>query len=194
MNDFDVGERFKLLRKQHGLSQRQLAAQSGVTNGLISLIESNKTNPSISSIKKILTVFNMSLVDFFEAEPTTQDKFAFRSDELQEINPERVFNEGTPEGLAAVSLKRIGLGKDSALLMLHEVYEPGADTGPESYAHEGEEAGFVVEGELLLIVGDKAETLYPGDGYQFDSKLPHRFRNTGTKRCVVISASTPPSF
>lgn len=194
MSDFDVGERFKTLRKQHGYSQRQLAEKSGVTNGLISMIEANKTNPSITSIKKILTVFDMSLVDFFEAKSPKQDKFVFRPDELTEISPERVFNVGSPEGLSAVSLKRIGSGKDSDLLMLYEVYEQGADTGPEPYTHDGEEAGFVIEGELLLEVGDRTETLRAGDSYQFESRIPHRFRNVGKKRCVVVSACTPPSF
>lgn len=194
MKDFDVGARLKAIRKARKMSQRELATKSGVTNGLISLIEGNKSSPSISSLKKILSVLGMTLSDFFDAEQSGTDKFAFKFDELTEINPERVFQEGTADGLKAVSLRRIGSSFERTLLMLYETYEPGADTGPELYSHEGEEGGFVIEGELLLQVGDTTETLRAGDAYQFDSTKPHRFRNVGETRCVVVSACTPPTF
>ena len=194
MIDFDVGARLKAVRKARKMSQRELATQSGVTNGLISLIEGNKSSPSISSLKKILSVFSMTLSDFFDAAPADSEKFAYTFDELVEINPERVFQEGSAEGLKSVSLRRVGSSFERTLLMLYEIYEPGADTGPELYSHEGEEGGFVIEGELLLQVGDSTETLKAGDAYQFESTKAHRFRNVGTTRCVVVSACTPPTF
>jgi transcriptional regulator with XRE-family HTH domain len=194
MIDFDVGARMKAVRTARKMSQRELATQSGVTNGLISLIEGNKSSPSISSLKKILGVFNMTLSDFFDATPTDSDKFAYKFDELVEISPERVFQDGSADGLKAVSLRRAGSSFERTLLMLYEIYEPGADTGPDLYAHEGEEGGFVIEGELLLQVGEASETLQAGDAYQFESTKPHRFRNVGDSRCVVISACTPPTF
>ena len=78
--------------------------------------------------------------------------------------------------------------------MLHEVYPPGADTGPEVLSHEAEEAGVIVQGQIELSVGDKTAVLQAGDGYLFDSRQPHRFRNIGSEECVIISACTPPSF
>ena len=195
VSEFDVGARLKDVREANQMSQRELAAQSGVTNGLISLIERNKTSPSISSLKRILAVFDMSLSDFFEAPDRVQDKFVFRHAELTEINPARIFQAASGDGLQALSLKRVGSGGDeSTLLMLYETYDPGADTGPELYAHEGEESGYVISGELLLTVGDRTEVLQAGDAYQFSSRIPHRFRNVGTEPCVIVSACTPPSF
>ncbi|MDV7269934.1 cupin domain-containing protein [Thioclava sp. A2] len=195
VSEFDVGARLKDVREANQMSQRELATQSGVTNGLISLIERNKTSPSISSLKRILAVFDMSLSDFFEAPDRVQDKFVFRHAELTEINPARIFQTASGDGLQALSLKRVGSGGDeSTLLMLYETYEPGADTGPELYAHEGEESGYVISGELLLTVGDRTEVLQAGDAYQFSSRIPHRFRNVGAEPCVIVSACTPPSF
>ncbi len=78
--------------------------------------------------------------------------------------------------------------------MLHERYRPGADTGKESYAHEGEEAGIVISGSIEITVGAETRTLHPGDAYLFESRLPHRFRNTGDEDCIIVSACTPPSF
>ncbi|MGB5837109.1 MAG: helix-turn-helix transcriptional regulator, partial [Albidovulum sp.] len=52
--DFDTGSRLKAEREKRRLSQRQLAAVTGVTGSMISMIEQNRTSPSIATLKKIL--------------------------------------------------------------------------------------------------------------------------------------------
>jgi mannose-6-phosphate isomerase-like protein (cupin superfamily) len=84
--------------------------------------------------------------------------------------------------------------KSRALQMLHEVYQPGADTGEAMLRHQGEECGIVVSGSLVVTVGAQEKLLQPGDAYYFCSDIPHRFRNPGPVACVLISASSPPSF
>jgi mannose-6-phosphate isomerase-like protein (cupin superfamily) len=52
----------------------------------------------------------------------------------------------------------------------------------------------VISGSIEVTVDSEVRVLGPGDGYLFDSRLPHRFRNIGDEACEVISACTPPSF
>jgi mannose-6-phosphate isomerase-like protein (cupin superfamily) len=80
------------------------------------------------------------------------------------------------------------------LQMLLECYQPGADTGRSMLHHEAEEGGIIVSGHLEVTVGDQVQVLGPGDAYLFNSRIPHRFRNTGKEPCTLISACTPPSF
>ena len=61
-------------------------------------------------------------------------------------------------------------------------------------AHDGEEAGIITLGEIEITVGDAIAVLGPGDGYLFDSRQPHRFRNIGKDTCEIVSALTPPVF
>ena len=82
----------------------------------------------------------------------------------------------------------------SSLQILHETYQPGADSGRVPLSHKGEEGGLLISGRLEVTVGDQIRVLKPGDGYLFSSLLPHRFRNPGREPCVVVSACTPPSF
>ena len=49
MGEFDVGARLKAIRIQNSMSQRQLAEASGVPHGQISMIETNKSSPSVAS-------------------------------------------------------------------------------------------------------------------------------------------------
>mgnify|MGYP003700727067 CR=1 FL=1 len=186
--DIDVGQRLKALREARKLSQRQLAELSGVTNGMISMVEQNRTSPSVSSLKKILDGLGVSMSEFFAVEAAADEPIFFAHEELREISP-----PSGCDGGKAVFLQ-VGDAGRHALQMLYERYEPGADTGEDLYAHEAEEAGIVVEGHIEITVGDRSRTLGPGDAYLFDSRLPHRFRNRGNVACVVVSACTPPTF
>ncbi|SCM76466.1 DNA-binding transcriptional repressor [uncultured Pleomorphomonas sp.] len=188
--DFDVGARLKSLREQLGLSQRELARRSGVTNGMISMIEQNLTSPSVASLRKVLDGLSMTLADFFSEEdmPPAEQVF-FGAGELIELAAKLpVAHKGV------VSLRQVGDLRNRNLQILHERYEPGADTGAgrNMLRHEGEEGGIVIEGEIELTVGDQKRVLGPGEAYFFDSRIPHRFHNAGRTDCVVISACTPP--
>src|SRR5512147_477771 len=63
-SEFDIGERLREIRERYGLSQRALAARADVTNGMISMIEKNRSSPSVATLKKILGGFPLSLADF----------------------------------------------------------------------------------------------------------------------------------
>jgi mannose-6-phosphate isomerase-like protein (cupin superfamily) len=77
--------------------------------------------------------------------------------------------------------------------MLHERYSPGADTG-EEFTHAAQEAGMVLSGAVEITVGNHKRVLRPGDGYYFDSRLPHRFRNVNEGESEILSAITPPTY
>jgi transcriptional regulator with XRE-family HTH domain len=179
----DVGPRLRYVRTQHGLSQRQLAKRSGVTNSTISLIEANQTNPSVGALKRILDGIPIGLAEFFAIEPDRPSQVFYRADELVEI------------GKGPVSYLQVGnslFGR--ALQILKERYEPGADTGRVPLVHEGEEGAVIISGHLEVTVDDERRVLGPGDAYYFESHRPHRFRCVGPEPCELISACSPPSF
>ena len=75
----------------------------------------------------------------------------------------------------------IGLNQPSRKMqILMESYKPGADTGA-IILHDAQAAGLVLEGRIGLTVGKQTCILEVGDGYCFDSNLPHRFRNGGLR-------------
>ena len=111
---------------------------------------------------------------------------------MRELNLARLLGRRTKG--AQVSLRQVGDSSIHSIQMLHERYPPGADTGEEMYAHTGEEAGIVVSGQIELTVGSDTCVLQAGDGYLFDSRLPHRFHNAFAEECVIVSACTPPTF
>ena len=179
-----VGERLRALRHGRGLSQRELARRSGVTNGMISLIEQSKTSPSVALLKKILNGFPVSLAEFFaesDEDEVTPVFFSVAKQPVMENGDIRFRQIGGPP-------------KGRAMQIMTETYPPGADTGETMLSHEAEEGGFIISGRIEITVGHQSATLGPGDAYYFDSRLPHRFRNLGDETCELVSACSPPSF
>ncbi|AQU83847.1 MAG: cupin domain-containing protein [Halomonas sp.] len=176
----DVGERLRSLRKLRGISQRELAKQCGVTHSSLSLIEQGKVSPSVSSLKKILNAFAISVGDFFTMDLDNQEQIFYSPEDLVDI------------GSGGITLKLVGANRPNrGLAFMIEHYPPGTDTGQEMISHYGEEAGVVLEGEIELTVGSSVRRLIPGESYYFKTNIPHRFRNIGDVDCKIVSCASP---
>ena len=178
-----MGTHLKAIRKSKGLSQRQLARRSGISNGTISLIEQDKISPSVASLKQLLDGLQMSISDFFSAQKSSLGKIFFKAEELTEHS-----SDGFSFQLVGADIS------DRQMQIIRERYDPDADTGDTMLSHEGEEGGIVVRGKIEITVEDQIQVLSPGDAYYFKSTLPHRFRNVGDEECEIISTCTPPTF
>ncbi|GHH48687.1 MULTISPECIES: cupin domain-containing protein [Gammaproteobacteria] len=181
----DIGARLQLVRRAHGLSQRELAKRVGVTNSTISLIEQNKVSPSVSSLKKVLDGIPISLADFFthDLQIGPPDTPFYSADELPDV------------GSDGIHYFLVGKHRPQRqMCILREVMPPGSDTGESMLRHDGEEGGVVVCGEVEVTVGGQARVLRAGEGYYFESRIPHRFRNVGEGEAVIVSANTPATF
>lgn len=181
----DIGARLQLVRKNKGLSQRELAKRVGVTNSTISLIEQNKVSPSVSSLKKVLDGIPISMADFFTLDIDTRpsDQPFYGVDEQPDM------------GSNDIHYFLVGHHRPKRqMCVLREVMEPGSDTGSGMITHDGEEGGVILQGRVELTVDDQVRVLEAGEGYYFDCRKPHRFRNIGDCDAVIVSASTPPTF
>jgi transcriptional regulator with XRE-family HTH domain len=179
----DLGGRLRHVRLAAGLSQRLLAKRAGITNSTVSLIEANRSNPSVGALKRILDAIPIGIAAFFALEPDEESSPFHRAQDLVEI------------GKGPISYRQVGrsvFGRQ--LQILHECYQPGADTGRIPLRHEGEEGGVVIAGRLEVTVDGQRLVLGPGDAYSFASTRPHRFRCIGEEPARVVSACTPPSF
>lgn len=59
---FEVGERVRLLREEHGLSQRELAERIGSTQPAIARLEAGGVTPSLGTLERIAEALDTALV------------------------------------------------------------------------------------------------------------------------------------
>ncbi|CAJ1862500.1 MULTISPECIES: HTH-type transcriptional regulator PuuR [Aeromonas] len=178
-----MGERLSATRRRLGLSQRRVAELSGLTHGAICMIEQDKVSPSVASLQKLLSVYELPLSRFFaEEEVASTPSVVIRAEQLIEL------------GSQGVSMKLVHNGNNRRQLgFMLETYAPGTDTGGQ-VTHLGEEVGTVLEGSVTLTVAGQTYQLSAGDSYVIDTGEPHSFSNPSGQVCRIVSAHTPANF
>ncbi len=176
----DIGHKIKRLRVQKGLTLEELASRSELTKGFLSQMERNLTSPSIATLDDILEALGTTLGDFFKEDKDEQIVFTkkdFFIDEQEQycvhwIVPNTQKNEMEP--------------------ILIELLQDGESFVMEP--HGGEEFGYVLEGSVLLVSGDKQYKVNKGETFYLFGKNSHFLKNERKTTAKVLWVSTPPLF
>ncbi|MCX7883453.1 MAG: helix-turn-helix domain-containing protein [Caloramator sp.] len=87
----NIGKKLRELRIKYNYSTIKLARASGVAQSYISDIEAGKSNPTIDKLNKILSVYGVSLSDFFiEDKPSLSPELKELLDHAKELSPEQI--------------------------------------------------------------------------------------------------------
>lgn len=184
-----IGERIREIRHERGMTAKELAEKSNVTQGYISQIERDIINPSMSVLSRISVALGVPLVallaqkeqstvNVIKKDKRTKIKFA-------DVNLEYAF------------LTPYGRDKSSEAQM--EVVEyrlaPKSWGSTDMMFHpECAECSFVLEGTLEYHVRDEVFTVNAGDCLYLPPAMPHQLYNPGDVEVIVIGAITPPCF
>lgn len=177
------GEKVRALRRQKQLTLNDLARKSQRSASFLSQIETGKINPSFSSMQTISKALGINLGNLIaEDEKTEGDDFIL----LKPASRKVLVTEG---GVQHQLLTR-GLSLPFEFLIVE--IPPGTSTGDFQYAHEGEECGFLLEGELNVEISGQIYHLKPGDSITMKSNIPHRLSNLGPKKASAVWVNSEP--
>ena len=181
----EIGAKIKTLRKSRKFTLKDVAERAGCTNAYISQIEKGIVSPSISLLKNIATAFGIRLVDLFLVDEEADDEIIIRRGEGFEIK--------YPRGDASISLLVKNLeGKNMQPLVARFNPKSGSEG---LYAHGGgQEFGYVLSGELDLMIEDKVYNLKRGDTFYFNSTRPHGYINHSEEITEVLWVISPPTY
>lgn len=167
-----LGKTIQRLRKAYNMSLADLSEQSGVAKSIISQIERNETNPTIS------TVYRLS-----KALDTTIDE-VLKSEEANSAFLEHQGRSGVPMLESEDGLCRLAIGSPLNLVEQVQWYDFQARAGGvlESSPHPPGtvEHLYVTKGELEVTAGDDVRTVKQGEVIRFRGDLPHRIVNIGS--------------
>ena len=65
------------------------------------------------------------------------------------------------------------------------------DVAVPSHAHDHEQVGLVLEGEIIMTIGDETRRLRPGHAYTIPGNCPHG-ATAGEEGCLVLDVFSPP--
>lgn len=176
-----IGAKVRDLRNQNGLTQEELADRTELTKGFISQLERGLTAPSVSTLLDIVECLGTNLSDFFHEE-----------DALQVVYRKEDYFEKEDEGGNSIKWL-IATAQSRSLEPILVRLQPGQSM-PEDKPHEGEEFGYVLEGEISLHYGEEAYKVRKGDSFIFPADRKHKISSACKKVSSILWISTPPSF
>ena len=179
-----LGERMRAVRKQRGYTLKEVAERAGFTASLISQIERDLVDPPFSTLKRIVGALDLPLL-------TLIDEAAFLEvfDRNAVTRKDQRVQIGTTEYGVVYSLLNPYRDRKMDILLLEA--EAGGYSGPSCHTHKGEECEFVIQGTFEVEWDGNVYLLQEGDSIYIDSSKPHRWRNAGEGKLVVLAALTP---
>lgn len=177
----NIGVKLKELRLRAGLTQEELADRCEITKGYISQLENDLTSPSITTLEDILLALGSNLKGFFGGIKEEENAVFTQTD----------YFEKTTENHRIIWLVTNSQKNEMEPILLE--LNAGAKMD-EDMPHEGEEFGYVLKGQIALILGSKRYELNIGDAFYFTSDKIHRIENIGEEKAEIIWVSSPPNF
>lgn len=176
----DIGTRLKSLRRQMGLTQKQLADRAELSIGFISQLENDAATPSLQTLEEILECLDSDMGSFFSN--AVRDQIVFRSADMQ-----------TQTGEMA-SVTRLVPAAASRRMEPVRILLPRGGHSQLEAPHAGEEFAYLVRGTVELTAGERHETLRAGDAFYFNADVAHYVQNTGEDPAELVWVTTPPNF
>lgn len=176
----DLGSKIRQMRNQKGLTQEELADRCELTKGYISQLENNLNSPSIATLTDILAALGSNLSEFFREE--MEERVVFSKDEFIEKDSDgMLWNWLIPNAQ-----------KNMMEPVLANLSEGAASTA--DVPHEGEEFGYVLEGKIAVVLGNKQYLCKKGEAFYYNADKPHYIVNKGKGKAKFLWISTPPNF
>ena len=176
-----LGDKIKSKRQQKAITLEQLATKAGVSKGLISQIENNRTVPSLPVLFNIIHSLDEDLKTFFEDmhdEVNNKRLLIIRGGEEKEFKKEPV----TGFTYKRIFTKNISTQTvDMALLELKK----GASRR-QMISTDAFECKHILKGKIEYQVEQEKFTLGAGDTLFFDGRSKHRLKNIGNTAALIL--------
>jgi transcriptional regulator with XRE-family HTH domain len=166
----EVGRRLKAVRKELGMTLKEVAQASGMSPTHISEIERGRTSPTVGALRNIARALGKDTAFFVENKPLPRISVVKKEDR------ETVLLPGADDAFVTARALTTGIPAGRVSVVLIDEDEGGV-LSPEN--HEGEEALLLMNGEARVRVGGDGFVLRNGDCLHYSGKIDHTAEFTG---------------
>ncbi len=161
-----IARRVREFRLQLGWTVGQLAAQSGMSKGMLSKIENAQASPSLATLARLSEALQVPVTAFFRGLNEEQDVLYVRAGKGLDIE-----HKGSGEGRRYESLG-IMRAPNNTLEPVRVTLTERSSTFP-LYQHAGTELIYMLSGRMEYGYGSSRYLLESGDALQFVGGVPH---------------------
>lgn len=175
-----ITNKLKELRKEKNITLQELADSAGVSKGMLSQVENNRTIPSLTVFLNIIKSLQIDINDFFKdinSLPLT-DKVIFKKKSQNQF-----FEKENAIGFSYQRLLSTTIN-DQHLDFVLLTLQPNASRPMVST--DAYEFKLLLKGTVEYVIGDETFIMEEGDTLFFDATLLHNPRNMGTTEAVLL--------
>ncbi len=175
-----VGKRLREIRLEKGWTIRKLAKESGLAVNTLSLIENQKSSPSVSTLEQIAMALQIPVSSFFDTQIELQPVVHIKADSRRKMFVNNI------------RVEDLGLCCRNAFLQPFLVsLPPGEGSGQPSIVHTGVEFVYCLSGIVEYQIKEENYSLHPGDSLVFEASLEHRWLNDQDVDAVYLLLIVP---
>ncbi len=166
----ELGKTIQRLRKAYNLSLGELSEQSGVAKSIISQIERNETNPTLSTVIRLSRALDTTVDEVLRGETSS-------------LFIEHQTKSGIPMLESQDGLCRLAIVGPLSLVDSFQWYDfhakPKGVLESEPHPQGTIEHLYIVSGELEITTGTETKTGKPGEALRYRADVPHKIVNVG---------------
>lgn len=172
-----LGQTIQRLRKAYNMSLGELSEQSGVAKSIISQIERNETNPTLSTVVRLSKALDTTIDEVLRGESKS-------------LFIEHQSKSGVPMLESQDGLCRLAIAGPLNLVDFFQWYDFHAKPKGvlESNPHPPGtvEHLYLVSGEIEVTTGGETKILKQGEALRFKADLPHKIVNIGQTEAHAV--------
>ena len=166
----DLGKTIQRLRKAYNMSLGDLSEQSGVAKSIISQIERNETNPTISTVYRLSRALDTTIDEVLRTEG-------------QQVFLEHQLKSGVPILESQDGLCRLAIAGPLNLVEQVQWYDfrakPLGVLESDPHPAGTVEHLYMLAGEIEVTSGEETRRAKVGETLRFKGDLPHKIVNVG---------------
>ncbi len=167
----------KSIRKEYGWSLDKASQETGVSKAMLGQIERGESSPTIATLWKIASGFNVAFSSFVDDVKSIKGKVVHRTGKVREIHPQ----DSKIKVLPLFPFDR-NLNFEAFIIELSsrcEHISPPHQKGVVEHV-------IVSEGQVEILVKGKWKALKEKEGLKFNADQPHGYRNLKKSKAVII--------
>lgn len=176
-----IASRLGALRREAGLTLRELGEMTGLSDAYLSRLENGQTAVTIANLAKLAEVFSTPLTTFFKEEEERAVLVIRRAGTGRQVRF---------RGRAGTLVSMLADEKEGKLMepLLVDVSTTASGVAPQ--AHPGEEFNYILEGRCQFTYGRQTYLLEAGDAVYFDATTEHATHAIDAAPCRMLAVVT----
>ena len=183
----EMAGRIRELRDIVGITAEEMAQKTGVSLSEYLTCENGESDLNFAFIYRCANALGVNVTDIIEGySPKLRGDTVTRNGSGQQI--------AQAHGMTYYNLAYAFQNRIAEPLYVRSVYrEDALEKGIELTTHAGQECDIVIDGQLMVQIGDHKEVLGPGDSIYYDSDTPHGMIAVNGKDCLFYAIVLNPT-